>query len=787
MDNISKCPFHAAEEQVASFQLHPCSLAHGCPWNSLVCSNAAANGHLELLQWAMRNGCPSGRRTAAVAAKNGHTKIVEWLRDGNEGGPMLKRSLHLKFSRTEPAEEDKGLLLAYWQKVHAKKGPEARYSHAAVIRHDQLILLGGRNHAAASPGGRLYCFSVEKNRWQVLGSANKQQHRYGHCAVDITTSAGKPCILLFGGKQCHDDRLCSKQVLLWDYRSQKSESLNTNNDGKASARFGHSGVWMESLGMAVFFGGCDAEGMLCDDLLCLELSDGAWRTEEEVVENKEAKKKAAMVKRPKARMHHSAVVFEGDMYVFGGQSEDEQALDDLWKWSSSTGQWTCHSSSSSSSASSSASSGASIMDQRGPAARWGHAAVVDETEGVMLVSGGRDKGKTFDDLWQYSFKEGRWRGPVLHIVTYLNNVKHKNKEKHKDEDEEESQTAIPAEGKVFHTMTKMKEEANGLNFVWFGGRKGDDGDASGSNELWKVRVVRADREDLWGKFLPDEIALKIFSYLPSRELYSVSQVCKLWEMVSMDDDLWEDVAKEHVPALRDQDESCTPECSSNYMEQVKQIFLQTQEQRKMRQEWQKFAPRTIKLVLVGDGGIGKTSLCMRYVEKRFPEDYVPTIYGELSGIRNTQPELMEGLELSLFDTAAGRDYSRLRPLSYQGCDVFLLAFSMSDQCSLCSIDERWQPEVHRYAPGVPVVMVGLKYDDFRGGCLDPKTSPRGGPVTEEQAAAVAKRIKAVALVICSAYSGMNVDRVFDTCVSAALGVLPPVPAKKEKGGACLLQ
>lgn len=84
------------------------------------------------------------------------------------------------------------------------------------------------------------------------------------------------------------------------------------------------------------------------------------------------------------------------------------------------------------------------------------------------------------------------------------------------------------------------------------------------------------------------------------------------------------------------------------------------------------------------------------------------------------------------------DYNRLRPLSYRGADVFLLAFSLTSKASyeniykkvintlgmfsfsfhasLCPLFvshdllffSQWIPELRHYAPNVPIVLVGTK-------------------------------------------------------------------------------
>ncbi|KAG2321199.1 hypothetical protein Bca52824_014412 [Brassica carinata] len=68
------------------------------------------------------------------------------------------------------------------------------------------------------------------------------------------------------------------------------------------------------------------------------------------------------------------------------------------------------------------------------------------------------------------------------------------------------------------------------------------------------------------------------------------------------------------------------------------------------------------------------------------------------------------VNLGLWDTAGQEDYNRLRPLSYRGADVFLLAFSLISKASYENISKKWIPELRHYAPGVPIILVGTKLD-----------------------------------------------------------------------------
>ncbi|KAK4226963.1 P-loop containing nucleoside triphosphate hydrolase protein [Podospora fimiseda] len=170
-----------------------------------------------------------------------------------------------------------------------------------------------------------------------------------------------------------------------------------------------------------------------------------------------------------------------------------------------------------------------------------------------------------------------------------------------------------------------------------------------------------------------------------------------------------------------------------------------------------------KIVVVGDGGCGKTCLLISYSQGYFPEKYVPTVF-ENYITYPTHPPTGRTVELALWDTAGQEEYDRLRPLSYPETDLIFVCFAIDCPNSLENVMDKWYPEVLHFCPYTPLILVGLKSDlRYKKTCIDMLKTQGLTPVTTEQGQVVANKMNAQYME-CSSKEMKGVEEIFERAI-----------------------
>ncbi|KAJ1564362.1 GTP-binding protein Rho1 [Nowakowskiella sp. JEL0078] len=174
-----------------------------------------------------------------------------------------------------------------------------------------------------------------------------------------------------------------------------------------------------------------------------------------------------------------------------------------------------------------------------------------------------------------------------------------------------------------------------------------------------------------------------------------------------------------------------------------------------------------KLVVVGDGACGKTSLLIRYIKNDYNEEYVPTVFDTY-----VSEITVDGrkVEMALWDTAGQEGYDRLRPLSYEKSSIVLICYAVDTPDSLENISVKWVPEVTQFCgTDIRYLLIGCKADLRNEENVIKELAAEGqSPVTFEQGSSMASKIRAFQYLECSAKTGLGVSNVFDAATRAAL-------------------
>ena len=160
-----------------------------------------------------------------------------------------------------------------------------------------------------------------------------------------------------------------------------------------------------------------------------------------------------------------------------------------------------------------------------------------------------------------------------------------------------------------------------------------------------------------------------------------------------------------------------------------------------------------QVILVGDSGCGKSALALRLTHALFAESYIPTAFESLT----TDIETSHGnTKLTIQDISGAKERKEVRKLAYEGCDMVLLCFDLTDRSTYESVETRWVPEITSVSPGIPVFIAGCKSDAVE----DVEV------VTEQQIEELVVKIGAAGYMKCSALTNENVERIFQDSLEA---------------------
>jgi len=158
----------------------------------------------------------------------------------------------------------------------------------------------------------------------------------------------------------------------------------------------------------------------------------------------------------------------------------------------------------------------------------------------------------------------------------------------------------------------------------------------------------------------------------------------------------------------------------------------------------------LKVALLGDPAVGKTSLINQYIQHRFKEDYQPTLGVNLVVKKLKIETLNLSAKLVLWDIAGQSKYDLSRAMFFQGCLGALFVYDATRQSTFKNIETKWLRDLQKYSEKKPAyILIGNKID------LEESIA-----VPTEEGKKLADKMKASDFIETSAKNGENVEEAF---------------------------
>ncbi|MFW9821695.1 MAG: Rab family GTPase [Candidatus Thorarchaeota archaeon] len=155
---------------------------------------------------------------------------------------------------------------------------------------------------------------------------------------------------------------------------------------------------------------------------------------------------------------------------------------------------------------------------------------------------------------------------------------------------------------------------------------------------------------------------------------------------------------------------------------------------------------TLKIIVIGEPAVGKTSLVKKYVSGRFTTDYRSSIGTNIY----TKKIVLENLTkatLQLWDIAGQERWISMRRSYYSGAKGVIVVGDLTRINTFNQIEKFWVPDLNHYCSAVPLILIANKNDlSFE--------------IEKEYVESIGERIKSSSVIFTSAKSGDNVELAF---------------------------
>ena len=144
-------------------------------------------------------------------------------------------------------------------------------------------------------------------------------------------------------------------------------------------------------------------------------------------------------------------------------------------------------------------------------------------------------------------------------------------------------------------------------------------------------------------------------------------------------------------------------------------------------------PEPVKVVLLGESGVGKTSIISQYTTKKFNAREQTSVSAQFTSKIIDFPEFEKSIKFDIWDTVGQEKYRSLTKIFYRDAKVIVFVYDITKEFSFNAIKEYWHQEALNTAEETPLfALVANKSDLY----VDQKVNNKDGKELAEKMNAI---------------------------------------------------
>ncbi len=134
-------------------------------------------------------------------------------------------------------------------------------------------------------------------------------------------------------------------------------------------------------------------------------------------------------------------------------------------------------------------------------------------------------------------------------------------------------------------------------------------------------------------------------------------------------------------------------------------------------------PEAVKVVLLGESGVGKTCIITQFTEHRFEQSVLSSLSAQFVSKTIEYLDFGKAIKFDIWDTVGQERFRSMAKIFYKDAKVIILVYDITSQKSFDALQNFWYNEIKNNCGGTPVIaLVGNKADLYEDQKIETSTA-----------------------------------------------------------------